>query len=416
MNSYQIDRKLEPILDQMHQIGTKIDVDYLNQLSQKLGLKLLKLESEIYNDIGHKFNINSPLQMAKILYEELKIKPRDAGIKRKKTHHSTGASELEKIKHLHPCISHVLEYRELNKLKTTYLDPLPKLADENNRVHTTYAIDTATGRLSSKNPNLQNIPIRTELGKEIRKAFIAEKGCKLLVADYSQIELRIAAHFSEDPTMMGAFAKGHDIHKTTAEELGVDRRTAKTVNFGILYGVSAYGLSESLKISQDEAQMLIDKYFLAYPKLAQYIAQTIKNAEETGCVKTLFGRKREIPELHSPINQVRKFGERVAVNTPFQGTAAEIIKLAMIEIDKKLLAVSHSPLAKNSKANSQQLKANINKLIMQVHDELVFEVPEQDVKKTAEIVKDAMENAVKLKVPVIVDIKAGKNWGELEKI
>lgn len=430
LDSYQIDKKLEPILDEMHQVGVKIDAHYLNDLSQKLGLKLLKLEEGIYNDIGHKFNVNSPSQLAKILYEELKIKPRDAGIKRKKTHHSTSATDLAKISHLHPAIEKILEYRELNKLKNTYLDPLPKLADKNSRVHTTYTVDTSTGRLSSKNPNLQNIPIRTDLGKEIRKAFVAEKGCKLLVADYSQIELRIAAHFSEDPTMISAFGRGHDIHRTTAEELGIDRRAAKTVNFGILYGISSYGLSENLKITPDEAQNLIDKYFLAYPKLAEYIAKTIKKAEETGFVETLFGRKREIPELSSPIDRVRKFGERVAVNSPFQGTAAEIIKLAMIEINRKSIGDRLTSIATfnvdrqstnkhktNDVTNNDKRTANNeSRLILQVHDELVFEVPEDEIKQTTEIVRDIMENTVKLKVPIIVDIKTGKNWGELEKI
>lgn len=413
MNSYEIDKQLEPVLTKMHQVGVKIDVNYLNNLSQKLGLKMLKLESEIYDSLGHKFNINSPSQLAKILYEELKIKPRDAGIKRKKTHHSTSASDLEKISDLHPMISSILEYRELMKLKSTYLDPLPKLVDTNNRVHTNYAVDTSTGRLSSKNPNLQNIPVRTELGKEIRKAFIAEKGYKLIAADYSQIELRIAAHFSKDTTMIEAFKKNHDIHKTTAEELGVDRRTAKIVNFGILYGISDYGLAQNLKINPEDAQALIDRYFLAYPGLAKYIAETISKAEKDGYVETLYGRRRMVPELHSQIERIHKFGERVAINTPFQGTAAEIVKLVMITIDRKLFAISHLLSDKKQIASSERPMA---KMLMQVHDELIFEVPDQEVNKTVEIVKDTMENTVKLSVPIIVDIKVGKNWGEMEKL
>jgi DNA polymerase-1 len=424
INSYQIDEKLKPILDEMHQTGVKIDANYLNNLSQKLGLKLMKLENEIYNSVGHKFNINSPSQLAKILYEELKIKPREVGIKRKKTHHSTSAQDLAKIINLHPSVNLILEYRELNKLKSTYLDPLPKLADENGRIHTTYEVDTATGRLSSKNPNLQNIPVRTELGKEIRKAFICEKGYKFIAADYSQIELRIAAHFSEDPTMIKAFKNNHDIHKTTAEELGVDRRTAKIVNFGILYGISDYGLAQNLKISPEDAQALIDKYFLAYPNLLKYISKTISKAEKDGYVETLYGRKRTIPELHSQIERFRKFGERVAINTPFQGTAAEIIKIAMIEIFKKFQSEAsvkkQEASTKNKEkilnTNFQILDSESVKMILQVHDELIFEVPEAKVKQTAELVRDIMENAVKLKVPIIVDVKAGKNWGELKEL
>lgn len=398
MNSYEIDKKLEPILNQMHTSGVKLDVNYLNNFSGEIGLKLLKIESEIYNDIGHEFNLNSPLQLAKVLYEELNIKPRESGIRRKKTHHSTSAESLAKIENQHPSIKKILEYRELVKLKNTYLDPLPKLVDENSRLHTTYAVETSTGRLSSKNPNLQNIPIRTDLGKEIRKAFVAENGYKLLAADYSQIELRIAAHFSGDETMIKTFQGGKDIHRTTAEELGVDRRTAKTVNFGILYGISSYGLSESLKIAQEDAQALIDKYFVTFPKLANYIQKTISEATENGYVETMFGRRRIISELRSPIDRIRKFGERVAVNTPFQGTAAEIIKLAMIEI-------------------SNQLKTYpSNHLTLQIHDELVFEVSEEKVKEIASLVRDKMESAVTLKVPLIVDLKVGKNWGEMEKI
>jgi DNA polymerase-1 len=419
MDSYQIDKKLEPILAEMHQVGVKIDVDFLNNLDQEIGLKILKLESEIYNSIGHEFNINSPSQMAKVLYEELKISPSGSGIRKRKTHHSTSADDLAKIEGLHPVIPHILKYRELNKLKTTYLESLTKIVDENNRIHTTYTVDTATGRLSSRNPNLQNIPIRTELGNKIREAFIAKKGYKLLVCDYSQIELRIAAHFSEDPEMMKVFNEGKDIHSSTAAELGVDRRTAKVVNFSILYGVSAYGLSETLKILREDAEFLINKYYTAYPRLAEYIAKTIKLAERDGYVETMFGRRRLVPELKSTIGRVRKFGERVAINTPFQGTAAEIIKLAMIEISKKFQSeVSIQKLVSSKKildTGFQILDTESAKLILQVHDELVFEVPESDIDKISLEIKDIMENPVKLKVPLVVDVKIGKNWGELEK-
>lgn len=427
LTSYQIDKNLEPILDEMHQTGIRLDVDFLNDFSEKIGLRILKIESEIYNAVGHKFNINSPSQLAKILYEELQIKPQESGIRKKKTHHSTGAESLAKIKNLHPAIEKILEYRELAKLKNTYLDPLPKLVDKDSRLHTTYTVETSTGRLSSKNPNLQNIPIRTDLGKEIRKAFVASDGYKLLAVDYSQIELRIAAHFSEDPTMIEAFKKGEDIHKATAEELGIDRRTAKVVNFGILYGISSYGLSQNLGIEVEDAQALIDKYFLAFPKLAEYISKTIEQTEKDGFVETLYKRKRLVPELHSPIERIRKFGERIAINTPFQGTAAEIIKLAMIEISSKhefrstkQINISSHPEAKTKDlmrffANAQN-DMTISNLILQIHDELVFEVKEDKINEVSQMVQDVMENIIKLKVPLIVDMKVGKNWGEMNKL
>lgn len=401
LNSYQIDKKLIPILKKMHETGVKIDVLYLQKLSDEISIKIKTLKENIYKLIGKEFNINSPSQLAQILYKDLNIKPDNAKIKKGKTHLSTSVNDLHKIEKLHPSIAKILEYREYSKLYNTYIKPLPKLVDENSRIHTTYAIDTATGRLSSKNPNLQNIPVKTEEGRKIRNAFVAEEGKVLLTADYSQIELRIAAHFSEDPTMISAFCSGKDFHKTTAEELNTSRRTAKIVNFGILYGISSYGLSENLKCSTEEAQNLIDKYFLAYPKLAEYISNTIEKAKTVGYVKTMFQRKRMIPELHSSYDNIRKFGERIAVNTPFQGTAAEIIKIAMIEIDKKI--------------NSQEQEDINSKMILQVHDELIFEVPENEIKKTINLVKNIMENSTKLKVPVKVDIKIGKNWEKMKK-
>lgn len=397
LNSYEINEKLEPLLRQMEADGVYVDFGFLAKFNEKVGLQIGEIEDKIYKIVGHEFNLNSPSQLAVVLYEELDIKLQGRGIRRKKTHLSTDAESLEKLKHMHKVVPMILEYRELAKLKNTYLDPLPRLIGADGRIHTHYAVDTATGRLSSKNPNLQNIPVKTDLGKEIRKAFVAEKGYKLLAADYSQIELRIAAHFSGDPTMMEVFKKNGDIHRATAEELGVDRRTAKIVNFSILYGVSSYGLAASVGIPQEEAQLLIDKYFVAFPKLKQYIDEVIKNAREKGYVKTLFGYKREIPELHSPIASIRNFGERAAVNTPFQGSAADLIKMAMLEIPKKLQAKSY-------------------KLILQIHDELVFEVKNDQVKEVAKVVKEVMENVVTLKVPILVDVKVGDNWGELETI
>lgn len=397
LNSYQINEQLEPVLRQMEETGVYVDFGFLAKFNEKVGLEIGEIEGKIYEIVGHEFNLNSPSQLASILYQELGIKYNGRGIRRKKTHLSTDAESLEKLKHMHKVVPLILEYRELAKLKNTYLDPLPRLIGADGRVHTTYAVDTATGRLSSKNPNLQNIPIKTGLGKEIRKAFMAEKGYKLLAADYSQIELRIAAHFSGDPTMMEVFKHNGDIHRTTAEELGVDRRTAKIVNFSILYGVSSYGLAASVGIPQEEAQLLIDKYFLAFPKLKKYIDEVIKSAHDQGYVQTLMGYRRQLPELHSPIASVRNFGERAAVNTPFQGSAADIIKLAMLEIPKKLQATSY-------------------KLILQIHDELVFEVRSDQIQKISQIVREAMEHVVPLQVPLLVDIKVGDNWGEMEQL
>lgn len=397
MDSYEIDKKLESVLREMERVGVKIDVAYLAKLSLKLQKELGELQEKIGKIIGGAVNLNSPKQLASALYQKLKIEPRKSGIKRRQTHYSTRAEDLEKIRNLHPVVDLILKYRELNKLRNTYIDPLPKLVDEKDRLHTHYAVDTATGRLSSKNPNLQNIPIRTSIGSEIRRAFIASHGCKLLVADYSQIELRVVAHLANEHEMIRIFNNNGDIHRAVAEELGCDRRTAKVVNFGILYGMSSYGLSTTLKIPEEEAQIYIDKYFATYKHLKAYQDNIINEAIASKYVSTMFGRKREIPELFSPNPRLVNFGKRAAINTPIQGTAAEIIKLSMIEIVKKL-------------------KANSQKLIMQIHDELVFEIPADKVEETAKIAKDVMENVVKLQVPILVDLEVGDNWKETTKI
>lgn len=413
MDSYKIDKLLQPILRQMEKVGVKLDISYLAKLSEKVWLELSELEDTIYERIGHKFNLNSPSQLAKVLYRDLKIKPSQSGVRRGKTHHSTNAESLKKVKHLHPAIEKILKYRELAKLKNTYIDPLPKLVDENDHLHTHYAVDTSSGRLSSKNPNLQNIPIRTELGSQIRQAFIAESGYKLLKADYSQVELRIAAHLSNDKNMIAIFNAGRDIHAETAIELGCDRRTAKVVNFGILYGISSYGLAQTLKIPPEEAQIYIDRYFLTYPDLKKYCDNTINSALKNGYVETLYGRKRQLPELKSPIDRVRNFGRRAATNTPIQGTAADIIKLAMLALNKQLTTYN----SQQSESPKKLIEANeANKLILQIHDELVLEVIEDKITELAKIVKDAMENVVKLKVPLIVDLEVGKNWKDTEEI
>lgn len=413
MTSYQIDKQLEPILRQMEKTGVLIDVDFLAKLDNRATLELAEIQENIFALTGKKFNLNSPSQLANILYQELKIQPSKSGIKKKKTHHSTSASDLKKIESLHPSIKYILKYRELSKLKNTYLDKLPEMVDEDNKLHTTYKIETATGRLSSSNPNLQNLPAVNEdsLGGKIRRAFKPSLGRKLLIADYSQIELRIAAHLSGDESMIKIFNNNKDIHTKTAEELGVSRRTAKVINFGILYGMSAYGVSETLGINVEDAQGLIDKYFLTYPQLAKYSQKIVAEAQEKGYVETLYGRRRELSELFSPIERIRNFAQRAAINTPIQGTAADIIKLAMVAINKKL-SVKNKESIDKLKAGGCKLQAN---LILQVHDELVFDVAEDQFNDVALMVKDGMENVVKLKVPLIVNLYKGNNWGELEK-
>lgn len=435
MNSHTIDQQLIPVLRQIEQNGIRIDTAKLEAYSLKISFKLEEITSEIDTMLGEKINLNSPSQLAKILFEKFKLKTPNNYIRRGKNHLSTGAETLLKLKSAHPVIEKILKYRELAKLKNTYLDPLPKLADKNNRLHTHYAIDTSTGRLSSKNPNLQNIPIKTELGQQIRRAFIANNGCKLIKADYSQIELRVIAHLSHDREMNKIFLANEDIHTKTAEELGCGRRTAKVVNFGVIYGMSAYGLSETLKIPTEEAQIFIDKYFLTYAGVKKYIDNLVICAEQDGFVETMFGRRREIPELQSENPKIRSFGARAAINTPVQGTAAEIIKLAMIKMTKVTKDSNDSKESNDSNESKDSKESNESndskessstsdssesfatsesfpKMILQIHDELVFEVKNDKVNEAAAIIKDAMENAVKLSVPLKVDIKVGENWND----
>jgi DNA polymerase-1 len=293
-------------------------------------------------------------------------------------------------------VGKILQYRELAKLKNTYLDSLPALVDKESRLHTTYAPDTQTGRISSRNPNLQNIPIRTDMGKRIRQAFIAPLGFVLVSADYSQIELRIIAHLSGEPKLISAFKAGLDIHEFVSQALGVSRRVAKVINFGVIYGMSAFGLSQTLNISHEEAQNYIDKFFAEYPVLSKYLSNILEKARK-GSLKTVFGREREFPGINSPIASIRGQVERMAINYPFQGSGADIIKLAMIKIYPKI----------------KSLNAH---LILTVHDELVFEVPETQQEKAYYLIKTTMENVVKLKVPLVVKISVGKNWGEMKEM
>lgn len=401
----EIEMPLTPVLVEMEQYGVKIDENFLKELHNDFEERKNKIEQKVFSIAGEKFNIASPLQLKEILFDKLKISSK--GIRKGKTGLSTAAPELEKMRHLHPIIECIFEYRELSKLISTYVDALPELVNpKTGRVHTSFnqAI-TATGRLSSSNPNLQNIPIRTELGAKIRKAFIAEKSYKMMSADYSQVELRIIASLANDKKMIEAFRNGADIHTTTAAEIfkvkpedvtSRMRRQAKAINFGIIYGMGAHGLAESADISYAEAQMFIEEYFNLYKDIKIYLDNILEGARTNGYVETYFGRRRYLPEIASQAPFVRSTAERMAVNHPVQGTAADLMKLAMINLQRKL------------KSSGLDIK-----MILQIHDELLFEVKESHIETAKSIIKYEMENAAKLEVPLKVDIGVGENWGEI---
>jgi DNA polymerase-1 len=400
---FEVELPLIEVLAEMEIVGVSIDVQHLKRMSQNLSKQLDDLTEQIYDLAGKKFNINSTQQLSKILFEDLKLTP----VRRteKKTAQSTDIGVLETLAKEHPLPKILLDYRQLSKLKSTYIDALPALVNKRTgRIHTSFnQTVTATGRLSSSDPNLQNIPIRTDLGKQIRKAFIPRNSDFLIIsADYSQVELRILAHFSQDKTLMDAFKRGEDIHIRTASEVfGVpiekvtqeERAVAKTTNFSIIYGVSAYGLSQSTGMTPQEAAMFIDVYFKRYPRVKSYIDEMIELARKQGFVTTLLGRRRYIPEINSSNRQKREFAERTAINTPIQGSAADLIKVVMIDIAKKL-------------------KDKKSKMILQVHDELVFEIYKDELDFVKEMVKDKMENTIQLDVPIKVDINVGENWLE----
>jgi len=404
----EIEMPLILSLAEMERNGVKIDIDFLEKFSRELKKEIEKLERSIYKEAGTEFNINSPKQLKEVLFEKLQISTE--GIGKTKTGLSTAAAELEKMKNKHKIIPFIVEYRELAKLQSTYLEALPKLVNQKTgRVHTSFnQVVTATGRLSSSDPNLQNIPIRTETGRRIRNAFIAEKGNKILAADYSQIELRIIASLAEDEKMIQSFKNNEDIHKRTAADIHnieldevtkQQRYEAKEVNFGILYGMGAWGLAMRQGMSRERARAFIEKYFYTHPEIQEYLATTINTAKEQEYVETLFGRRRYLPEINSTMGQVRAAAERMAVNMPVQGTAADLMKLAMINVYQKLYKVSKKA-----------------KMILQVHDELVLEVPEEDVQKVAKFIREEMNSVHKLKVPIKTDVAVGDNWGELEEI
>lgn len=404
-NLYQeVELPLSAVLREMEQAGVRIDVDMLKQAEIQLNNELQVLEEQIYTAAETTFNINSPKQVGEVLFDQLKL---DAKAKKSKTgQYSTSEEVLLGLKGKHEVVGMILEYRELKKLISTYISALPTYINaETGKIHTTYnQTVTATGRLSSSNPNLQNLPVRSERGQLIRQAVIPDEGCVFLSADYSQIELRLMAHFSQDPHMVEAFRSGQDIHAATAakifnvpiEQVTKDqRRQAKTANFGIIYGISAFGLAQQLDCSRSEAKALIDGYFAAFPGVIDYIERQKALAREQGYAITLFGRKRYLPDIVSHNATVRSFAERNAVNSPIQGTAADIIKMAMVTIHRRL--------------KDEGLKAQ---MIMQVHDELNFNVPMDEVDRVREIVVSEMQNVVHLTVPLIADCGVGKNWLE----
>ncbi len=401
-----IEMPLIEVLANMEDAGILIDPQTLEKMAKNLNQKLTTLEKEIHRLAGEKFNINSPKQLKEILFSKLQLEAR--GIKKTKTGLSTAADELEKLKEAHPIIPLIQEQRELSKLLNTYIEALPKLINpKTKRVHTSFnQTIAATGRLSSTEPNLQNIPTRTELGQKIRTAFIAPKGYKLLSLDYSQIELRLAAAMSQDKKMIQAFKNNVDIHTTTAAAIlnlplekitPALRREAKAVNFGIIYGQGPHGLSQSAEIPYQQARDFIARYFNVYSGVKKFLDQTIAQAKKDGFVETLFGRRRYLPEINSSIVNLQKAAERMAVNTPFQGTAADMIKLAMIEIQKLI-------------KGQEDIK-----MILQVHDELLFEIKTESVEKYLEPLKKLMSGVIELSIPIGVEAKLGDNWGEMEK-
>jgi DNA polymerase-1 len=398
----KVEMPLSRVLTRMEMTGVALDSSFLRGLSRELAEKLAAIERSVYEQAGEKFNINSTARLQEILFRKLGLKPSS----KTKTGYSTDVDVLKSLADEHPLPALVLEYRTIAKLKSTYVDALPDLVNPGTgRVHTSYnQAVTTTGRLSSSDPNLQNIPIRTPVGRKIRAAFIARDDWVLLDADYSQIELRIMAHLSRDAELVKAFEEDDDVHRRTAARImGVPAREvtdemrsrAKTVNFGIIYGMGARGLAQSLGIGVEEARRFIDDYFAKYPGVRRFIDETIARAKRDKAVATLLGRARQLPDITSSDRRAQAFAERTAVNTPIQGTAADIIKTAMVQIDRRL--------------GERGLRAG---MIMQVHDELLFEVPPAELDEVKAIVRSGMEDAIRLAVPLKVDIGVGKNWLE----
>ncbi len=400
----EIEMPLVPVLLLMERNGVALDTGLLRDMSQNLGEQVAGLEENIYSQAGHEFNLNSPQQLGRVLYDELQLPTTRRG----KSRYSTEASVLQELRKDYAIAGNILEYRQLTKIKSTYIDTLPGLVNpRTGRIHTSFnQTRTATGRLSSSEPNLQNIPVRGELGGQVRQAFIAPPGFYLLGGDYSQIDLRALAHLSQDPGLLRAFQHDEDIHAATAAQIfGVEasritpdmRRLAKTVNFGVIYGMSDYGLEQATELSREEAGRFITAYFEKYPGVRQYLDATKEQARQHGYVQTLMGRRRFIPDINSANRQVREAAERMAINMPVQGTSADIIKVAMINLHREM--------------TERRLKS---KMLLQVHDELVFEVPEAEMETMRRLVPEVMSAAVELSIPLKVDTKEGRNWGEMK--
>lgn len=392
--SREVDEELAPILRAMEAAGVKIDLPYLKKLEHEFAEQLASMKKQIIDLAGQEFNPDSPSQVSHILYEVLGIPTKF--VRKGKTGYTTDADTLQELATEYPITQLLLNYREIGKLQSTYILPLQQMTDKNDRIHTSYAPDTATGRISSRNPNLQNIPVRSETGKRIRKAFIAEKGHVLVAADYSQMELRVAAHLSGDPVMQEIFKSGRDIHAETGAKMGVDRRIAKVINFSILYGKGAFGFARDMGVSMKEAKEYIEQYFDTYKVLRKYLDDILAEGRKNGYLETMFGRRRYLPDLVSSNYQRRAAAEREAVNLPIQGSQADILKIAMRNLAK-------------------ELKGLESKLILTVHDELVLESPSKEVDQVAKLLADAMIHAVKLDVPVEVNLKKGSNWAELQE-
>jgi DNA polymerase-1 len=398
------------VLAGMEMEGIGLDIEFLKKMSASLDEDLKKLELEIYQAVGYEFNLNSPKQLSQALFKTLGLIPPDRGGKTSSGYFSTAADVLESLRNQHPVPALVLEYREYTKLKSTYVDALQtQVNPRTKRVHTSYnQTGSVTGRIASTDPNLQNIPIRTELGRQVRKAFVAAPGCDLVAVDYSQIELRVAAHMSRDQAMLDAFREGKDIHTATAAailDIPLDqvtsdqRRDAKAINFGLIYGMSPYGLTQTTDLTLAEAETFVDTYFERFPGIKKYLDDIREQARTKGYVETLLGRKRYFPRLATASNvNERRREEREAINAPIQGTAADIMKLAMI-------AVADALEDAGSKA----------RILLQVHDELVLEAPQEDVEQTIKLVQSAMEDVYSLEIPLTTEAQYGKDWGSLQK-
>jgi DNA polymerase-1 len=407
----EIEMPLVPVLISMEREGISLDTAFFEKFSREMGKRLGELESEVYGQVGHAFNLNSTQQLSRVLFEDLKLDPPDRGKKTASGHYSTSAAVLDELKGKHPVVDLLLEYRELSKLKSTYLDSLPlQVNPRSGRVHTSFSqTGSVTGRLASSDPNLQNIPTRTELGRQVRLGFVAAPGYTLVSVDYSQIELRIVAHMAGDKAMLDAFREGQDIHATTAaaiydiplEEVTKDqRRHAKAINFGLIYGMSAFGLTRSTDLTLAEAENFVKDYFEHFPGVKKYLDNIRVTAARQGYVETMLGRRRYFPNLANPVNQMmRNREEREAINAPIQGTAADIMKIAMINVQD---AIAGSGLE--------------SRMILQVHDELVLEVPENELEKTVKLVRRVMEEAYKLDIPLLTEARSGVNWGSMQAL